>query len=59
MKNKESTLRLLGNYADKGVTIVGGHIHLPDGPDLGPSLGLTIDAAQFGAPVSTFGSRDD
>ncbi len=41
-----------GHYdADNGIRIEGGHIALPDGP----GLGLTIDAAQFGAPVASFG----
>lgn len=41
-----------GHYdLQNGVRIEGGHIALPSGP----GLGLSIDPAQFGAPVMSFG----
>jgi L-alanine-DL-glutamate epimerase-like enolase superfamily enzyme len=40
-----------GNYdADHGIRIEGGHIRRPTGP----GLGVTPDAAHFGAPVASF-----
>ena len=41
-----------GHYdPENGIRIDGGHISLPQGP----GLGVVPDAAQFGAPVASFG----